>query len=44
MAEAVPNSTSSCEGVNKDFFTNFGHPEDADSFAAGSKLLMVRHA
>jgi len=32
------------EGVNKDFFVNFGRPDNPNSFLAESKLLMVRHA
>lgn len=39
-----PASTPQIDGVNKDFFKNFGHPDDPSSFVSNSKLLMVRHA
>jgi len=32
------------EGINKNFFSDFGHPEDDESFLCKSKLLTVRHA
>lgn len=32
------------EGFNSEFFNQFGHPDDAESWLHGSKLLTVRHA
>ena len=37
-------SMSVAKWINTDFFNNYGHPDDEDTFIAKSKLLMVCHA
>jgi len=32
------------EGINKDFWSLFGGPEDEQSYVHGSQILVVRHA